>query len=91
MATRNFNLTERNSAFIEECIASGEYANASEVARAALALLEHQRAERALRLERLKREVRIGLDQLERGEYIEVADKDLEAYAQSLRPKRDPA
>jgi antitoxin ParD1/3/4 len=45
MPTRNVNLTEELDRFVAEKVASGRYANASEVMRAALRSLERQEQE----------------------------------------------
>lgn len=42
--TANISLTEAHSAFIEDLVASGRYANVSEVTRAGLRLLQRQEA-----------------------------------------------
>jgi len=42
MPTRNINLTDELDQFIEARLEGGRYANASEVVRAALRLLEHE-------------------------------------------------
>ena len=43
MPTKNINLTEHYSEFVEHLIASGRYKNASEVLREGLRLLEQNR------------------------------------------------
>lgn len=47
--TRNVSITLENEAFIADCVASGRFANSSEVIRAGLRLLEVE--ERRLALE----------------------------------------
>ncbi|WP_158918328.1 type II toxin-antitoxin system ParD family antitoxin [Caulobacter sp. S45] len=74
MATRNVNLTEGLDHFVEERVASGDFQNASEVVRAGLRLLKTRTDTDAARLARLRAAVQVGLDQLERGEGIEVED-----------------
>jgi antitoxin ParD1/3/4 len=55
MTTRNVNLTDAFNRFIDEQIEGGRFADASEVVRAGLALLQRQEQEEALKLQALKR------------------------------------
>ena len=84
MPTRNISLTPEQDAFIDEVLEAGEYRNASEVVRDAIRALQQRRAEDALKLERLRLAVKIGVDALERGEYTEVSDEELDDYLDSL-------
>jgi antitoxin ParD1/3/4 len=84
MPTRNISLTPEQDAFIDEVIEAGEYQNASEAVRDAVRALQQRRAEDALKLERLRQAVRAGADALDRGDYTEVADEDLDAYLDNL-------
>jgi antitoxin ParD1/3/4 len=74
MATRNISLTRQLDDYVEERVASGAYQNASEVVRAGLRALSRDEAEHALKLEQLKATIQIGVDELNRGEGIEVTD-----------------
>ena len=74
MATRNISLTRQLDDYVEERVASGAYQNASEVVRAGLRSLSRDEAEHALKLEQLKATIQIGVDELNRGEGIEVTD-----------------
>jgi len=62
--------------FVAEKVESGAYHSASEVISQALRLLKDWDALRECRLEELRREIQIGLDQADRGE---VAPLDIEA------------
>lgn len=84
MPTRNISLTAEQDAFIEKAVKSGEYQNASEAVRDALRTLQQRRREDALKLKVLRAHIRAGLDDLERGEFTEIADADLERYLESL-------
>lgn len=68
MPTRNVNLTDHFDAFINAEVASGQYANASEVVRAGLRLLEQQKQEDEEKLARLRELVEVGFAELDRGE-----------------------
>ena len=77
MPTRTIDLSDYLDSFIESSIASGRYRNASEVVRDSLSLLEQQKQEDDAKLKKLKAEVQIGFEALERGEYIEVTEDGL--------------
>jgi antitoxin ParD1/3/4 len=61
-------LTPQHEQFIQEQIRSGKYYCASEVIRDALELLEERAHLNQRYIEKLKKEVAIGLEQLDRGE-----------------------
>jgi antitoxin ParD1/3/4 len=66
----NVSLTEELEAMVQEKVASGMYNSASEVIRQALRLLNEQDQIRQMRLEELRREVAIGIEQIERGQVV---------------------
>jgi antitoxin ParD1/3/4 len=84
MPTRNISLTPEQDAFIESVVEAGEYQNASEAVRDALRALQQRRREDALKLKALRVQIEAGVDALERGEFTEVDDVDLESYLESL-------
>ena len=84
MPTRNISLTPEQDTFIDEMLEAGEYRNASEVMRDAIRALQQRRAEEALKLDRLRLAIKQGLAALDRGDYTEVEDKDLDAHLDSL-------
>jgi antitoxin ParD1/3/4 len=88
MPTRNVSLTPEQDAFIDEVLEKGEYRNASEAMRDAIRALQQRRAMDALKLERLRAAIDAGLADLNRGDYEEVDDADLEAWLDNLA---DPA
>lgn len=88
MPTRNISLTPEQDAFIDEMLEAGEYRNASEAVRDAIRALRQRRAEDALKLERLRRGIDAGLADLERGDYEEVDDAELEDWLDRVA---DPA
>jgi antitoxin ParD1/3/4 len=85
--TRNISLTPEQDAFIDAMIKSGEYQNASEAVRDALRALQQRRREDALKLEVLRRQIDAGVEALERGEFTEIADADLDAYLAGLKAR----
>jgi antitoxin ParD1/3/4 len=84
MPTRNINLTVEQDDFVEEMIKSGNYQNASEAMRDAVRGLQQRLKTDELKLELLRSQVKAGLDALERGEFTEVDDADLETMLDSL-------
>lgn len=84
MPTRNISLTAEHDAFVAEVVEAGEYQNASEAVRDALRVLQQRRQEDALKLDALRAQIKIGIDALRRGEFVEVKDADLENYLDGL-------
>jgi antitoxin ParD1/3/4 len=84
MPTRNVSLTREQDTFIDKVVKSGEYQNASEAIRDALRILQQQRKEDALKLKVLRQQVEAGVDALERGDFVEIDDVDLESFFEQL-------
>lgn len=84
MPTRDVTLTDHQDRFVQASVASGLYEDASEVVRAGLRLLEQRAAEEQAKLEWLRRVAEEGFGALDRGERVEVADQDLDAYLAGL-------
>ena len=84
MPTRNISLTPEQDAFIDEVLKAGEYRNASEAVRDAIRALKQRRAEEALKLDKLRLSIKAGVAALERGDYAEVEDEDLDAFLDDL-------
>jgi antitoxin ParD1/3/4 len=84
MPTRNISLTPEQDAFVEEVVEAGEYQNASEAIRDALRVLQQRRREDSLRLKALRAQIKAGVDALDRGDFVEVEDADLEGYLKQL-------
>jgi antitoxin ParD1/3/4 len=89
MPTRNISLTPEQDAFVERVVESGEYQNASEAIRDALRALQQRRREDALKLKVLRMHIKVGVDALDRGEFTEVDDADLEAFLAGLGTEPD--
>lgn len=84
MPTRNINLTTEQNESVEKVVESGEYQNASEAIRDALRVLQRVRREDALKLKLLRAQIKAGSDALERGEFVELDDANLDAYLEGL-------
>jgi antitoxin ParD1/3/4 len=84
MPTRNISLTAEQDAFVQEVVEAGEYQNASEAIRDALRVLQQRRKEDRLRLKVLRAQIKVGTDAIDRGDFVEVDEVDLEAYLERL-------
>jgi antitoxin ParD1/3/4 len=84
MPTKNISLTPEQDAFVESVVKAGEYQNASEAVRDALRALQQRRREDALKLKALRMQVKAGVEALDRAEFTEVDDVDLDGYLESL-------
>lgn len=84
MPTRNVNLTVEQDAFVEEVVRAGKYQNASEAVRDAVRGWQERLKADELKLERLRVSIKTGVEALDRGEYDEVKDEDLDAYLDGL-------
>jgi antitoxin ParD1/3/4 len=90
MPTRNISLTPEQDAFIDKVLKAGEYRDASEAVRDAIRALKQRRAEEALKLERLRLSIKQGVAALDRGDFTEVGDDNLDSVLDDLtvRPRR---
>jgi antitoxin ParD1/3/4 len=70
----NVSLTPELERWISEKVEDGRYRSASEVVREGLRLLQEREEEHAARLEGLRREIQVGLDELDRGETVDVEE-----------------
>ncbi len=67
----NVSLTPELEQFVHEKVKSGRYLSASEVIREALRLLEEKDNIRQMRIEKLRQEVAIGIEQSDKGEVFD--------------------
>ena len=85
MPTMNASLPNELAAFVEGEVASGDYSTASEVVREALRLLRREREQYEQKMAILRRELQIGMDDIEAGRISsdtveDVARETLAAY-----------
>src|ERR1035437_2774457 len=84
----NISLTPELEKFIQNKVDSKMYQTASEVVREALRLLADHDQTRQAKLEALRRDIQVGLDQLDRGEYIEIkSGADRQALLERIKRK----
>jgi antitoxin ParD1/3/4 len=88
MPTRNISLTPEQDAFVEKVVEAGEYQNASEAIRDALRVLQQRRKEDSLRLKALRAQIKVGIDAIDRADFAEIDDTDLERYLEQLTPPK---
>jgi antitoxin ParD1/3/4 len=67
MPTMNVSLPQALAEFVEKEVASGNYATASEVVRDGLRMLREERAVYEEKLAILRREIQVGIDDVEAG------------------------
>ena len=88
MPTRNVNLTDDQDAFVEMMVKTGKYQNASETVRDALRALQQRWKEDELKLTILRKQIKAGITALDRGDFTEVEDADLDATLDKLAEAR---
>ena len=77
MPTMNVSLPAALAEFVEKEVASGNYATASEVVRDGLRMLREERAVYEEKLAVLRREIQIGLDDVEAGRFSDRSVMDI--------------
>jgi antitoxin ParD1/3/4 len=82
MATMNVSLPAELAEFVEREVASGDYSTASEVVRDGLRILRRERALHEERLAVLKREIQLGMDDIEAGRISDLSVLDILAEVQ---------
>ena len=80
-------LTPHPEELVRDKVKSGLYNSASEVVREALRLMEDRDRIRELRLEELRKEIQIGIDQLERGESTEYTTETLNELFDDIKAR----
>ena len=84
----NVSLTPELEKFVQEKVKSGRYLSASEVVREALRLLQEEDQIRQLRLEKLRKEIMMGIEQLDRGEGVD-GEKVFANLREKIRKARE--
>lgn len=77
MATMNVSLSEEFVAFVEAEVASGAYVSASEVVRDGLRLLRREKAAHDEKIEILRREIGIGVEEVRQGRFSKRSIADI--------------
>ncbi|EDY21377.1 putative transcriptional regulator, CopG/Arc/MetJ family [Chthoniobacter flavus Ellin428] len=79
MPTVPISLSEENQHFVEEAVKSGRFTSESQVVAEALEELRLREAIRNARVNDLRAKVQVGVDQAERGEFVEFTAEDIKA------------
>lgn len=77
MPTMNVSLPAALAEFVEKEVASGNYSTASEVVRDGLRMLREERAIYEEKLAILRREIQVGLDDVEAGRFSDRSVMDI--------------
>ena len=75
----NVSLSRQLQGFIEKKVRTGRYQTASEVVREGLRLIEDRDTQRALELRRLREDIKVGLDQVDKGHVAPLDVKKIKA------------
>lgn len=90
-ASLNVSLTPELEEFVQSRVASGRYQTASEVVREGLRLLEEREQMRETALDELRTRLRRGIEQADRGEFLD-GDAVFEEIRQlSARRRAEPS
>ncbi len=81
----NVSLTPELESLVQQKVQSGLYSSASEVVREALRLLNDRDTIQQQRMVELRREIKVGLDQLDRGEGIAHDKASLSAMFEEIK------
>jgi antitoxin ParD1/3/4 len=81
----NVSLTPELEKYVDRQVASQRYQTAIEVIRQALRMMQTAEEYDKARLEALRQDIQVGLDQIEHGEYVEIRnEKDQQALLQRI-------
>ena len=78
-------LTPHLEELVRDKVKSGLYNSASEVVREALRLMQDRDRVREMRLEDLRKEIQIGIDQGDRGEFVELDSRGLKGFFDDIK------
>jgi antitoxin ParD1/3/4 len=81
----NISLTQELERFVTKKVQSGMYHSASEVVREGLRLLKEQDEVRQLRLKELRKEIAVGIEDIEQGRYTEYDEAGLEGLVEEVK------
>ncbi|MFZ3211946.1 MAG: type II toxin-antitoxin system ParD family antitoxin [Terriglobales bacterium] len=88
MVSMNVSLTPHLEQFVDKKVRQGTYQTASEVVREGLRLLAERDQRRALELQRLRRDVGVGLGRVENGRVGTLNIKKIKAEGRKRRAAR---
>ena len=80
----NISLPPELENLINEKVKSGLYSSPGEVIRESLRLLQEQDELRRIRKDELRREIMLGVEQIRRGDFIEVKSSEMKDFADRI-------
>lgn len=88
--SQDLTLTPEQTAFVENCLASGRYQSAQDVVRTGLRMLQRHEQERQTQIANLRRMVAEGAAELDRGEGISADEvfQEIAERRQRLQARR---
>jgi antitoxin ParD1/3/4 len=86
--TRNVALTPHFDRFVQSKIESGRYQSASEVVRDSLRIMEQHEQERRRSLQEVRRKIRLGYEQAQRGDTVDPDEVFAEIKAMSSAARK---
>ena len=90
MATHSLDLTKHFEDFIEAGIAAGRFRDSGHAIREGLKLLEERELDYQVRLDRLKALAKEGFDDIERGDYVTLHNREeISAFFRQLSEEPD--
>lgn len=88
----NIKLIPELQQYVKEKVASGQYDSASHVVAAALLLMKNEEESfTPEELEELRKEVALGIEQADRGEFVEFTAKDIQAEGRRILKSKKTA
>lgn len=85
----NLRLDSSSQRFVREMVESGRFANESDVIEEALQMMRRQQQEDAAYQAYLRREIQIGIDEADRGEFVEFTAEDIIREGRKRLPDGD--
>jgi antitoxin ParD1/3/4 len=80
----NISLSPELRKYVAEKVSSGQYHSPADVVAAALLLMKDEESLTAEEIEELRKEIAIGIEQADRGEFVEFTAKDIQAEGRRI-------
>ncbi|MDQ6984646.1 MAG: type II toxin-antitoxin system ParD family antitoxin [Ghiorsea sp.] len=81
----NVSLTPSLEQYVRDCASTDDYNNASEVVREAIRLHKQREEHRQLKLQRLRKAIQVGIDDMENGNYTTIhSEQEMDEFFAKL-------
>jgi len=90
MATLTITLKEEDRRFLDESIKSGRFSSESEVVAEALSELKLREGSRRKETDQLRAKVQVGIEQADRGDFVDFTAEDVLAEGRKRRAAKQP-